>query len=61
MKKPTASEVLETMREARAAVTKMRAAMRDADMIECNKSKKINRLVRDMIELIAQFEGEAEK
>lgn len=56
---PTNEEVLEAMGNERTAVTTMRAAMRDADM-QCEKSKKMNRLVRDMIELAARFEWETE-
>ena len=59
MSNPTNEEVFEAMSKARMAVTTMRAAMRYAEM-ECEKSKKMNRLVRDMIELIARFEQDFE-
>ena len=60
MKKPTINDdVLKTMSDARTAVIKMRSAMRDADMTD-ERAKQLNRIVRDMIELIAQFEDDSQ-
>lgn len=60
MKEPTINDdVLKTMSDARTAVIKMRSAMCDADMTD-ERAKQLNRIVRDMIELIAQFEDDSQ-
>ena len=61
MKEPTINDdVLKTMSDARTAVIKMRSAMRDADMTDDERAKQLNRIVRDMIELISQFEDDSQ-
>ena len=60
MKEPTINDdVLKTMSDARTAAIKMRSAMRDADMTD-ERAKQLNRIVRDMIELISQFEDDSQ-